>query len=161
MSLNEVCDWLHLKSGVLARFGVTPHQRTVSPKPTSCTTRSLPKSGSGRCSATSSTPFRIPPHGARVRADCDASRSGSIRWIQPSSSRLPTAWTGPNTADARRPPRCTRGSTCTASFHHSQSWTPRASTTTSAPARSARRKVRGSSCLDCCPDVNILSLSSL
>lgn len=27
MGLNDVCDWLRLKSGVLARFGVTPPSR--------------------------------------------------------------------------------------------------------------------------------------
>ncbi len=29
MGLNDVCDWLRLKSGVLARFGVTPPSRNA------------------------------------------------------------------------------------------------------------------------------------
>src|SRR6187397_1474328 len=29
MGLNDVCDWLRLKSGVLARFGVTPPSKNA------------------------------------------------------------------------------------------------------------------------------------
>jgi hypothetical protein len=31
IGLNDVCDWLRLKSGVLARFGVTPPSTPISP----------------------------------------------------------------------------------------------------------------------------------
>lgn len=36
MGLNDVCDWLRLKSGVLALFGVTPNYKRQKQSSSSC-----------------------------------------------------------------------------------------------------------------------------
>jgi hypothetical protein len=80
--LNDVCDWLGLRSGVLARFGVTPPSKN-----------GLSHTNKERSAEFAEKLFWSvlghPQHaspdlakGRRARARCGGSRSGSTLWIR-------------------------------------------------------------------------------
>jgi hypothetical protein len=70
MGLNDVCDWLRLKSSMLARSGVTPPARnTLSPENKQRSAQFAEKLF-WSVSPTSSTPSPTSPPGAKARACC-------------------------------------------------------------------------------------------
>ena len=82
IGLNDVCDWLRMKSGVLARFGVTPPARTTLSHANKHRSADFAEKLFGRCSVSSSTPSPDLPPGAGARGCCDASRSRSTPWTR-------------------------------------------------------------------------------
>jgi hypothetical protein len=137
IGLNDLCDWLRLKSGVLSRFGVTPPARNT-----------LSHANKERSADFMERLFWAElAHLQHASPDFATGRKGkgllqrfkvkSTQWIRQPCSWWPTAWTGRSTAGARLPPRCICASICTASCHLLPSWIPQGSMTTSVPARSA------------------------
>lgn len=110
LSLNDICDWLRLKSRAIAAYGLTPPSRNNLSHANKVRDARFAEQVFCARWRIFTTATRALAQGTRAGAnapDCIASKPASMPWTPPSSIWWPTAWAGPSTGGARRRPSST------------------------------------------------------